>query len=1163
VAEFDAGKIIAQLEADKDPFIRGLEEATAEGDKWASKEFIAKMDLDTATALAKVDATIAEMKSELAAADLEATVRVAGPAGATIAQMAAAAAGGRAGTAGFVAPAAAAAAGGRGGDGRFGGGLANMLGFGAAASGGFGRIPFLGGVGGGLAGFGTLGSYAGLGVQSMLTTGLGIAGSALGAAAGAGALGLGTAGVLGVGMGTDLAGIGQAAGDIRATTTAMTALNTAVQTYGASSTQAATAQAQLNTVLSGFSPVARTAVVAASATIQQFKAMFDFATGAAEKTGAQIIQQVVQVGEKFLPTVGKYATQNMSIIQGALQPLFSWIQGPGLSIFQELERTFQQRLPEAMHALTQGVELLVRVFGFLAPYTGRLLDSIDKWVTLLNTADFGKLTGGLNTAIGVFRQWEGLAKAAATAVYELWHRDAQTGTSIVTALTHMIDKFNAWIQTAQGGTAIHNLLEAHKQEILAILQLLPQVISIFGRIDLLASPYLMHIVAALADMAHWILETPLIGKLFAMALAFEFMGRHMSFLTPMLKAFNGLIGDLARGSLVLLGGVLTRLGGPFAVIGGWLTRMGTKGVTDTEKLTLAIQEQTVATQELAGAYAEAAAAQGGLAEGGVAKAAGAAAPGAAGAVTGAEVAGGAVAGEGAAAATTLGAIALPLAAIGVAAVGITVAAVALGNALSGKTNPALSDFIKHSEHMSQNTAPQLEQKLGALTKAQDELRKHIPTTSYAFPQPGLAGGLIEKQVGQLGTEIDKVKGKLYDYNTNVKELSAATGLAAPYVKNLANQLGINLVQALTPDKVHTFTKAIKDSGGAAGIMGQQWQQGGAHVVASLELLSAKAAVNMPHVTASVRNMVVATQPHLLNLVTSLNKTGDKAAASLITSFVGNIPKAELASKTMHDKMHSPLLPLEYELEALGDKSAAKMIAKFIAHHPDAEKASKGMHDAIKNPLAALETSLAASGNIAAAQYIQQYVKRHPEAKTAAGMMHDAVHGSLQPLEWELQHSGAAAAANFIGAIASQYGGAHDAGATLGAAVDQGLASGITSSNGVVINSVQGIVQTVITAGRTGLKAASPSMVFYELGRNVAQGLALGINDHAYLASDATGAMTMGLGPAARSGARTATNALVGQSSPMIHIENVHFQDKTDMAAFMNMADFYLQQRRTA
>jgi hypothetical protein len=85
-------------------------------------------------------------------------------------------------------------------------------------------------------------------------------------------------------------------------------------------------------------------------------------------------------------------------------------------------------------------------------------------------------------------------------------------------------------------------------------------------------------------------------------------------------------------------------------------------------------------------------------------------------------------------------------------------------------------------------------------------------------------------------------------------------------------------------------------------------------------------------------------------------------------------------------------------------------------------------------------------------------------------------------------------------------------AGLGASIDHGIANGITASQGVVVNAASGMVQSVITASRTGLKAASPSKVFYELGTWVGQGFAQGIDQTSGLATSAVNSMVRGAIP---------------------------------------------------
>lgn len=104
----------------------------------------------------------------------------------------------------------------------------------------------------GLAGFGSVGSLAGLGPEHVLMTVLGLAGSAVNAGIGGGLLGLGSLGKIGVGMGSDAAVMASTIADTQTLYKDYANLSQAVALYGRNSQQAHQAQAQLNADMSAF-----------------------------------------------------------------------------------------------------------------------------------------------------------------------------------------------------------------------------------------------------------------------------------------------------------------------------------------------------------------------------------------------------------------------------------------------------------------------------------------------------------------------------------------------------------------------------------------------------------------------------------------------------------------------------------------------------------------------------------------------------------------------------------------------------------------------------------------------------------------------------------------------------------------------------------------------
>src|ERR1035437_5810919 len=160
-----------------------------------------------------------------------------------------------------VAAAGAAAGGGSGGGG--GGGsslLGGLLGASSGNKGDLGGLLWQGGSGkSGLAGMASMfsiASLAGFGFEHVLTTVIGLAGSLTEALGGGLLLSLGKVGTAMVGMGSDMAVMSSTIGDTKVLYTDLENLRKAQIQYGASSAQAAAAQAALNTQVKLFGSTA-------------------------------------------------------------------------------------------------------------------------------------------------------------------------------------------------------------------------------------------------------------------------------------------------------------------------------------------------------------------------------------------------------------------------------------------------------------------------------------------------------------------------------------------------------------------------------------------------------------------------------------------------------------------------------------------------------------------------------------------------------------------------------------------------------------------------------------------------------------------------------------------------------------------------------------------
>lgn len=438
-------------------------------------------------------------------------------------------------------------------------------------------IPYIGRFGMGRlgvpgAGIGTAFGLAGFGAERLIASTLGITGSVLGGVLGGGLYGLGLAGTMGVGMATDAAGIGQAAGDIKTVNKDLNSLNQAIALYGRNSLQAKQAQAQLNYDLGQFSPIARNAVLHAAQASQTFKTLFDKFTGPAEKTGANIITQGIQTGQPFLPVLGRYAAENMKIIQTGLQPLFSWAdsQKGGLGIFTQLEQIFQNRLPTAVHAGVQAFEIFAHIILDAAKQTGDFLTKIDAFLTRTNTPKgLEAVQDHVDNLIGLFKTWAKLLFDVGHLIFDLFFPAVGLGKAFAQQLDDVVNITRKWLEAKGTRDVLHALFDAHKQQLIEIFNIIKpmipvflQVVSAFLQIETVVTRLTIGPLKVLADLLKVITSNPLANKILGWAIAFLVVEKAN-------RAFYDMLG-LTLGRIPLIGTLLER------VVGIWgtaITRM--------------------------------------------------------------------------------------------------------------------------------------------------------------------------------------------------------------------------------------------------------------------------------------------------------------------------------------------------------------------------------------------------------------------------------------------------------------------------------------------------------------------------------------------------------------------------------------------------------------
>lgn len=431
-------------------------------------------------------------------------------------------------------------------------------------------IPFTGAALTG-AGMGSLASLAGLGPEHLLMTLLGIGGFGAAGLAGAGTIAAGAAGATAVGGGADIAVLKSTVTDTQAIAQNYQAMQSAVQTYGAHSAQAALAQSTLNQQLLDLSGGGNKVGIGVLAEKQLAKnalaldQLFDKTTQGARVQASNILEQGVTLGKDFTPRVAAAAQQNLTIINNSIKPLFSWLEGPqGVKIFNDLENVFKRNLPTAVHAFSQAVEVLLKFVDAASSHTGGFTKHLDEFLTKLNDRSSGYFVGLVDKLVGDFRMWETLIKLVYQDLKLIFTQNAGAGRDIVGALDGMLANLHSWLETSKGQGQLHTVFETHKNEVLALLKTLPTLISDFGHFYLNVSPPLTKALTGIVTALGTILtDVSSISPQFATFVGGMMVMQKLGVLTPVLRGLSNAMKDTA-GSTKLLNDASTGGGGPVA-----------------------------------------------------------------------------------------------------------------------------------------------------------------------------------------------------------------------------------------------------------------------------------------------------------------------------------------------------------------------------------------------------------------------------------------------------------------------------------------------------------------------------------------------------------------------------------------------------------------------
>lgn len=333
------------------------------------------------------------------------------------------------------------------------------------------------GFGAGLAALGSLGSFAGFGVEHAVITVGSVAALAIEGLAGGALKLLGSLGTSVVGLGSN-ALVGSSA---IADTEAMYKLLAANP-----STSYASAMKQLNLP----QDAGTKAEWANALAVEALNSYWDTATSSARTAASKLYSNFLIVAQHYIPLINTAATQNFKALTQGLQPLFHWLDSMGTvknpggeRIFKTLESDYLKRLPIVIQAITQAAEAIGKIIDYVATYknTGSLLTELLNFFTRLNKETTA--TGGNKTVNNLLEDWQvirNFVKSVFDDLKDLFKEDPHTARAALQDLTGMFQELGRFLQSVQGKQDVSKIFAVHKQELLALLNVLPSFAKAFA-----------------------------------------------------------------------------------------------------------------------------------------------------------------------------------------------------------------------------------------------------------------------------------------------------------------------------------------------------------------------------------------------------------------------------------------------------------------------------------------------------------------------------------------------------------------------------------------------------------------------------------------------------------------------------------------------------------
>lgn len=271
-----------------------------------------------------------------------------------------------------------------------------------------------------------------------------LVGSLVQAAGGAAVVGGGALGAFLVGVGSVMVAVKGLTNDLKPASQAFEAYNKAVQMYGARSTQAATAQRQLNAAL-------KEAPRGTMALLRNVKALgeqWDKATRSARGYLVQTANYAIGRVRGVMPRLAGIVNENTAAVAGAGRTLIDRLLDPSnLSILERVSATFRRDLPPAADAAANLAISFGRLVADAGPFVRQFLVGFDRWTQRLDiaTRDTEYMRFRMGEMVAEFRNWLRFLGASVHLLEALFRAATATHTSLH-GITGVLNEWTRWIE---------------------------------------------------------------------------------------------------------------------------------------------------------------------------------------------------------------------------------------------------------------------------------------------------------------------------------------------------------------------------------------------------------------------------------------------------------------------------------------------------------------------------------------------------------------------------------------------------------------------------------------------------------------------------------------------------------------------------------------------